>query len=170
MLAAAPLPLYAAAPSVGAAAAPVAAANNTSSGVADFYRARAGRPLWLAPQSGAAAQLMLGLLNSASVDGLDPRRYDVRRIANALRDARRGDARAVHRAETLLSHAFVSYARDLRRAPNIGVIYVDRELVPAPPTARYLRAASPGADEPAVHEPEGARAAHGQSRARAGAA
>ena len=32
----------------------------------------------------------------------------------------------------------MAYARDLRRAPNIAIVYVDRELVPAPPSARYL--------------------------------
>lgn len=138
MLAAAPLSPLAASSARAAQAAPLATATNSSAGVADFYRARGGHPLWLAPQSGAAAQRMLALLNSTSIDGLDPRRYDVRTIAGALRDARRGDARAVNRAEMILSQAFVSYARDLRRPPGIGVVYVDRELVPVPPAAREL--------------------------------
>jgi murein L,D-transpeptidase YcbB/YkuD len=137
MLAAAPLPSLAATSSVTGAARP-AAPYDSGAGISDFYRARDGRPLWLAPQSGAAAQLMLGLLNSASVDGLDPNRYQVRRIAKALRDAGRGDPRAVNRAESMLSEAFVAYASELRRAPNIGIIYVDRELIPAPPSARQL--------------------------------
>ena len=81
---------------------------------------------------------MLGLLNSASVDGLDPERYQLAILTSALRSAQRGDRRSVERAEMMLSQAFVSYARDLRRAPNIDIVYVDRELVPTPPSARYL--------------------------------
>jgi murein L,D-transpeptidase YcbB/YkuD len=81
---------------------------------------------------------MLGLLNSASVDGLDPNRYEVAKVADALRAAQRGDRRSVARAERLLSQAFVNYVRDLRRPPDIDIVYVDRELIPAPPSARYL--------------------------------
>ena len=137
VLAAAPLPALAAT-SVAAGSVRQAVSYDSGAGIADFYRARSGRPLWLAPQSGAAAQLMLGLLDSASVDGLDPNRFPVRTIAKALRDAGRGDPRAVNRAEAMLSEAFVAYARELRSAPNIGIVYVDRELIPAPPSARQL--------------------------------
>ncbi|MBA3512176.1 L,D-transpeptidase family protein [Sphingomonas sp.] len=126
------------APATAAGSAQLATAFNSGSAIADFYRARGGRPLWLAPQSGAAAQLMLGLLNSASVDGLDPDRYQIARLTSALRAARRGDIRSVERAELMLSQAFVDYARDLRRTPNIDIVYVDRELVPGPPLVRYL--------------------------------
>lgn len=70
--------------------------------------------------------MMVELLNSAAIDGLKPDRYPVRKIAKVLRDARGGDVRAANRAEAMLSQAFVSYARDLRTAPNIGVVYVDR--------------------------------------------
>jgi murein L,D-transpeptidase YcbB/YkuD len=138
MLAAAPLPSFAASPAIAIAGAPLAASPSSEAAVADFYRARGGRPLWLAPQSGAAAPMVLGLLNSAQADGLNPNRYQVKRAANALRAARGGDPRAVSRAEMLLSQAFVAYARDLRQAPNLGIIYVDRELAPAPPSARHL--------------------------------
>ncbi len=139
MLAAAPLPALAANPAVAAGgAAQLSLSSVGGAGIAEFYRARGNRPLWLAPQSAGSAQLMLGLLNSASVDGLNPARYQVRRLANALRAAQRGDPRAVHRAELLLSEAFVNYARDLRRSPNSGIVYVDRELIPTPPPTHTL--------------------------------
>ncbi len=137
LFAAAPLP-SSAAPAVAASAAPLAASYDSNSGINDFYRARGNRPLWLAPQSGGAGQLVLGLLNSAAVDGLDPNRYQVRKVADALRAAQNGNGRAVNRAELMLSQAFVAYARDLRRAPIIGIVHVDRELVPAPPSPRSL--------------------------------
>src|SRR5688572_7305376 len=112
LFAAAPLP-SSAAPAVAASAAPLAASYDSNSGINDFYRARGNRPLWLAPQSGGAGQLVLGLLNSAAVDGLDPNRYQVRKVADALRAAQNGNGRAVNRAELMLSQAFVAYARDL---------------------------------------------------------
>ncbi len=162
--------VLAAAPLASLAAAPVAAQasswNTNGAAIADFYRARGGRPLWLAPQSGAAAYAMLGLLNGASVDGLNPNRYQAGKVAAAMRAARNGDARAVNRAETLLSQAFIAYARDLRRAPNLGIVYVDRELVPGPPMARALleQAAAAPSLEAFVTRMEWMNPAYGQLR------
>jgi murein L,D-transpeptidase YcbB/YkuD len=140
VLAAAPLPASAQASSVQSAASSAAAAPKVAgtTDIDQFYRARGGRPLWLAPQSGQAAQRMLGLLNSASVDRLDPARYPVRQIADALSAAYRGNRRAADHAEIMLSQAFVAYVRDLRRAPNLGIIYVDPALAPGPPPVRQL--------------------------------
>ena len=136
VVAAAPLPLSAANPQAAPRAQVARAA--TGDGVAHFYRARAGRPLWLGPQSGRAADQLVEWLRSAAADGLDPARYQVDQIAEALSAARSGDHRAVGRADELLSRAFVAYARDLRRDPNIGIVYVDRELIPGPQSPLYL--------------------------------
>jgi murein L,D-transpeptidase YcbB/YkuD len=135
---AAPLAASAASAATATAAAPAVAVQGGPDGVTEFYRARGGYPLWLSPSSGAAAEQLIGLLSSADADGLNPGRFDVNRLAKALRAARGGDIRAIHRAETLLSNTFVDYARELRRPPNIGIVYVDRELIPAPPPARLL--------------------------------
>jgi murein L,D-transpeptidase YcbB/YkuD len=99
--------------------------------------------LWA--QSPVAAQQLVALINSAAVDGLEPRRYDLKRLNRALRDVMRGD----QRAEMALSNAFVAYARDLRRAPDLGIVYVDKELVPSVPSPRALleaAAAAPSLD------------------------
>ena len=108
-----------------------------------FYSSRGGSPLWLAPSSGAAAQQLIQLLAASQADNLNPKRYNVRGLERALNAARGGDPRAVQRADTMLSQAFVSYVRDLKRDPG-GVIYVDSELRPSPPSAQGLlvRAAS----------------------------
>lgn len=137
MLAAAPLPSFAAAPAVAAGGAQLAAPYSNGYGITDFYRARGGRLLWLAPESEAAAQSLIALLDSAAVDGLD-RGYLPRNLPRTMVAARRGDIRAVNQAETMLSQAFVAYARDLRKPPNIGIIYVDRELAPAAPSPKAL--------------------------------
>jgi len=109
--------------------------------IADFYRARSGAPLWLAPKSGAAPQALIQLLATAQADNLNPRRYNVKNLARAVQAANSGDPGAVQRADTMLSAAFVAYARDQKHDPG-GIIYVDAELKPTPPSARELLSAA----------------------------
>jgi L,D-transpeptidase YcbB len=120
---------------VTAKTAPVAAFDGA---IADFYRARGGAPLWLAPNAGAAAPQLIQLLSTAQADRLNPRRYNVRALSSAVAQAQTGNPAAIQRAEVLLSQAFVTYARDVRHDPNIGIIYVDPELKPTPPSAAEL--------------------------------
>jgi murein L,D-transpeptidase YcbB/YkuD len=103
--------------------------------VADFYRNRRDAPLWLAPAAGDAAQQLIVTLSNARADGLDPGRYQVSALHEALRKAWGGDRKAVLRADQLLSEAFVAYVRDLKRDPDIGILYVDPSLKPVAPTA-----------------------------------
>ena len=106
--------------------------------IAAFYRARGGAPLWFSPRSGAAARQLVQLLATAQADNLNPRRYNVRAIERAVQDAARGDPGAIQRAEAMLSAAFVAYARDQKHDPHIGIVYVDPELRPTPPSVREL--------------------------------
>ena len=115
-----------------------AAAQPADSGeITNFYRSRGGAPLWFAPRSGAAAQQLVQLLATAHADNLNPRRYNVRGLSRAVQDAMSGNPAAIQRAEVMLSAAFVAYARDLEHDPA-GVIYVDPELRPTPPSAQAL--------------------------------
>lgn len=111
---------------------------NESAAVAAFYRARGGAPLWFTPRSGAAAQQLLQLLTTASADNLDPRRYNVRNLARAIQAASRGDPGAIRQADMILSQAFVAYVRDLKHDPGVGIIYVDPQLRPTPPSATAI--------------------------------
>jgi len=110
--------------------------------IADFYRSRGGAPLWFGPNSAGAADQLIQLLASAQADHLNPRRYDIRGISRAVADARSGNPAAVQRAEAMLSGAFVTYARDLRHDPGVGVVYVDKELKPSPASATELLTAA----------------------------
>jgi len=105
-----------------------------SQSVDDFYRARSGAPLWLAPKSGDAGQQLLTVLANARIDGLDPDKYHVSVLNEALSKARSGDAKAVQAADRQLSEAFASYVRDLRKDPGIGIIYVEQQLKPTAPS------------------------------------
>jgi len=124
---------------LGSVPADAAVASASSSGeIAAFYRARGGAPLWFSPRAGAAEQQLLSLLASAQADHLNPKRYNVKGLTRAVADARSGRPGAVQRAEAMLSEAFVAYARDQKRDPGIGIIYVDPQLRPQPPSATAL--------------------------------
>ncbi|MFL6758626.1 L,D-transpeptidase family protein [Sphingomonas sp.] len=138
IVAASALCILAGAPAVAPVQARAPAVAPFGGDIADFYRGRGGAPLWFAPNAGPAAQQLLQLLASAQADNLNPRRYDVRGLARAVDGARSGDPGALQRAEVMLSSAFVAYARDLRHDPGVGIVYVDQELKPAPPSAREL--------------------------------
>lgn len=117
-----------------------AAAIADDGGVTSFYRARGGARLWFSPRSGNAARQLIQLLETASADNLDPRRYQVKALARAVAAASRGEPGAVQRADIMLSQAFVTYVRDLKHDPRVGIIYIDSELKPAPPPAATILA------------------------------
>lgn len=99
----------------------------------------AASPQWFGPTSGKAAQTMLTLLATADADGLNPRRYDAKRIAGLVGAA--GSNPALRRqAAAALDKALVAYVRDLRHDPNVGIIYVDPELRPTPPSPTQILA------------------------------
>jgi murein L,D-transpeptidase YcbB/YkuD len=123
------------------ASAALAAAPGFDNAIASFYRSRGGAPLWLSPTSGAAAQELLSLLATAQADHLSPKRYNVKALSRALQDARSGSPGSVQRAEAMLSEAFVAYARDQKHDPG-GIIYVDPELRPTPPSPAELLGAA----------------------------
>ncbi|MGZ2412996.1 L,D-transpeptidase YcbB [Sphingomonas sp. F9_3S_D5_B_2] len=133
-LAAAPLSSAQAAPAPAPAQVQAAAAVPTRLSTFDFYRARGGAPLWLAPSAGTAAQDLLALLKSADVDGLNPDRYGIAVLEQALAAARGSNSKAAQRADIMLSQAFTAYVGDLRHDPGVGITYVDPQLLPTPPS------------------------------------
>jgi len=108
----------------------------TGQSVEDFYRARAGYPLWLAPTAGDAADQLITLLATSNLDGLYPDKYHVDALRQAVEQARTGKRKQADVAERELSDAFVTYVGDLMRDPNIGIMYVDPQLRPKPPSPR----------------------------------
>ena len=118
------------APAAAADMAPVKALQQAPShgqSVADFYRARNNYPLWLSPAAGNAADQLIALLSSSSLDGLYPDKYHVAALQQALDAARnpkniKKKQESVDRAEHALSDAFVAYVDDLVRDPNIGIL------------------------------------------------
>ena len=106
-------------------------------GISDFYAARHGRPLWFS-QAGRQVDDLLEILNSAQIDDLQPEKYRTDRLTRAVWAAQSGEPKAVRRADMMLSQALVDYVRDLRQPGETGVIYVDPELKPGPPSPRAI--------------------------------
>jgi L,D-transpeptidase YcbB len=95
------------------------------------YAARGYWPLWV--KDGAltpAAEKLIGYLETAELDGLDPGDYDPRELREAVARARSGPPDAVARAELRLSQVLARYVRDVRRAPNAQIRFLDEELRP----------------------------------------
>jgi murein L,D-transpeptidase YcbB/YkuD len=117
----------------------IGSATSSERELRDFYRARGNRPLWIRGSGlGPEAELLLDLIKTADIEGLNPDTYRPRALEAALRSAERGSPRALVRAEMLLSRTFATYARDVRRPREMGMIYVDRALAPGVPTAASL--------------------------------
>jgi murein L,D-transpeptidase YcbB/YkuD len=129
------VPVPAAAQSAPVAAAASVAQPRPTQSVADFYKGRKGAPLWLTPAAGDAAQQLISLLASASLDGLNPEKYNVAALEAALQTAADGKRKDIERADQALSAAFVAYVDDLRQDPGVGITWVDPSLRPSPPTA-----------------------------------
>jgi murein L,D-transpeptidase YcbB/YkuD len=98
----------------------------------DFYATRGFWPVWiegdaLAPQ----AQDLLALIESADLDGLDPRDYNPRNLRRAIEEADGGDPRTLARAELALSGAFAALVEDMRKpVRGVSIRYLDPELEP----------------------------------------
>lgn len=108
------------------------------------YAARGFWPLWVVDGAVApAADRFVGYIETADLDGLDPRDYDAKDVRQAVDRARNGTPEALARAELALSRAFALYVRDVRRAPNAKIRFLDEELIPRKLSdAEVLRAAS----------------------------
>lgn len=125
----------AAAQSAGVAAAPAGAVveairASVGSKFKAFYRQRGYWPLWVG-ERGAERQAfaLVDLIETVSVDGLDPERYNPRRLRALLDEAAGGDPRALAYTEIALSDTFADLVRDMRRA-RIAIDYADPALKP----------------------------------------
>lgn len=112
------------------------------------YTSRGYWPLWV--KDGAltsAAPTLLGYLETAELDGLNPRTYDPDDLREAIAQAKTGAPEALARAELKLSQALARYVRDVRRAPTAKIRYLDPEVEPQRLTeAEVLRLASVAPD------------------------
>jgi murein L,D-transpeptidase YcbB/YkuD len=107
-----------------------------------FHRHKGVRLFW----TPGAAQALISLIDSSTVDGLSPAPYRTAELRAMAAQAFSGPQRRRRAAEIALSRAFVRFASDLVRPTDTGVIYVDPAARPRPvrPTILLLRAAESG--------------------------
>lgn len=112
------------------------------------YATRGFWPLWVKDRAlTPAAGQLITYLESAELDGLNPSNYDMQNLREAVEATRAGSPEALARAELRLSQAFTRYVRDVRRAPNTQIRYLDEELRPRKLSETdVLRAASVAPD------------------------
>ena len=116
---------------------PAAASTITAIAAANPVSAR---PQWVAPGNQKAALRLIGLLQSAGVDGLDPKSFKVGSLKRAVDSASRGKPAAIARANAMLDRALVSYVAALRSSPSPEWSIADPAAVPAAPSAAALLA------------------------------
>jgi murein L,D-transpeptidase YcbB/YkuD len=96
-------------------------------------------PQWITSDQRAATHL-IALLQSADRDGLDPKMFKVKALLKALHSASDGNLKAADKANAAFDEALVQYVTALRSLPSPEWSIVDREAVPAPPSASALLA------------------------------
>lgn len=130
----------------------IKSSDDASRDVRAFYKARDYRPLWIEDGTlGPAADLALGLIETADLDGLKPRDYRPGALAEAIEEARdEQSAKALAEAEMKLSQAFAAYVNDVTRPRDIGMIYADPRVAPGAFTTTHVletAAAAPSLEE-----------------------
>ena len=103
-------------------------------------------PQWVANGNDDAAQALIGLLQTSSLDGLDPKSFKLKSLQRAVGAAKDGSPAAAAKTNAMLDRALIAYANALRQVSTSGWIINDREAIPsAPPASKLLAeaAASP---------------------------
>ena len=136
-------------PSIGAS--PHSVDGSADGAVASFYAHRNGGALWLrdGPDSGAAREL-IGVLQSAAVDGMASGPALAAQANALLYRARAGDPAALRSAERLLSTAWVLYVQTLQRAPA-GMTIADGWAAPRQQQGQEILQRAALADSLSVH-------------------
>jgi murein L,D-transpeptidase YcbB/YkuD len=97
-------------------------------------------PQWISSAGERPAQHLIGMLQSAHLDGLDASRFKISALKRAVIAAETGGFGAADKANAMLNEALVSYVRALRTAPTRDWIVNDRGAIPAVPAADELLA------------------------------
>jgi murein L,D-transpeptidase YcbB/YkuD len=120
-------------------------------GIAAFYAARHGAPLWLkAGADSTSAQELIGVLQRAALDGLPSGPAMAAQAQELLRQAQTGDPTALTAADRLLSTAWVKYVQALQ-TPPAGMTYADQWVAPRRDSAATILARAVAAQSLAAH-------------------
>ncbi len=127
-----------------AGAVPAAAADSeigaaaTSAALAQYYDARSAMPSWFGGGQRQAADGLVNLLATSSLDGIVPRLFNLRALQKAVRRAGNGNPTDIQRADRMLNDAFGRYLAALRQNVSTEWQFIDREVAPGAPQAAAL--------------------------------
>ena len=97
-------------------------------------------PQWISSDGQRPAQLLIALLQSSDLDGLDPKRFDISGLKRAVIAAQTEGFAAADKANARFNKALVAYIAALRSSPTSDWIINDREAVPSAASAEELLA------------------------------
>jgi len=124
------------------AVAPAEAAVAANSASAEVEQLQA-HPQWISHGDERAALRLIELLQSSTLDGLDPKTFKIKQLRRAVSSAESGRMEAVAKANAMLDRALVAYATALRKAPSDSWIINDRDAIPVPwSAAKILQSAA----------------------------
>ena len=105
-----------------------------------FYTTRAGAPLWLRSGSdSSAARELIGVLQRASLDGMQNGPAIATQAQSLLERAQTGDPGALSAADRLLTSGWVQYVEALQTPPT-GMTYADQWVTPRRDSAATILA------------------------------
>ena len=119
----------------GVAAPPMAIAAKTTA-----LRPAAAHLSWFAHEDGRAADVLIDLLETSRLDGLEPSSFPIGSLLSAKRRAESGDPKQVLAAERRFDEALVRYVTALRAGAGSGWVIVDKELTPSRETPSQVLA------------------------------
>jgi murein L,D-transpeptidase YcbB/YkuD len=131
-------PAFAATPATSAPVAAPVATWPVAGAVDRFYAMRGNVPLWMAADS-SAREALLAALRSAPLDGLAAGPELAAQVEGALAAASSGKPDRLLAADRLMSAAWATYVRTLRR-PVEGMIYGDQAVTASPPSVERILA------------------------------
>ena len=125
--------------------------------VRSFYAYHANRPLWIADDGSIkpAAQALLQLVETARVDGINPRTLNAEQLAAALDRAQAEHSpAALTQAEVQLSITLVAYEKALLQSADAGMDYEHPNLRPYAPASQsiLMQAAGSGSLEEYIQQ------------------
>lgn len=102
--------------------------------LAAFYAGTNFEPVWsVKGRMGPSARKLIGYIEDARLDGLDPDRYKPDALRAAIAAADRGGAEERAQADIALSRAFARYVADMRKARDVGMTFAGKGLKPSRP-------------------------------------
>lgn len=145
-------PAPAEAQSASGVSAALQSAKDASREVRAFYQARGYRPLWTrGGRVGPDAVHLFDLIETAHLDGLDPRKFRPGKLASILTRADSGSPKALAAAEIALSETFAEYVQATRRVRRSQMRYESEALAPAVPTVKAALEAAAAAPSLGEH-------------------